>query len=339
MNLFDEFNRVKSKDSIYVKKYLTEWKYQITNKARKLNLPKESVGDYENYSGKEDLINWMKWISQPIPNRIDNAYFEELIEKSIVRDKEILSKIKIDYDFNNYKESIGVFNSFDYYFPNCYPTLKERKIKKVIDFGSGYGRQANLWTVDSENQLVSIEGIAKSYTLQNLYYNNINATFKDYIEHHNNFEFDENTQIIHIPTWRFDLLPDNYFDLVICVQVLPELTSKLVKSTIKTFSKKLKTGGMLYINDHAEKWKPGSNLNIDKFIKENGFVLEFQPHLGDSRDMHGQIRIYRKIDPEIIKLNNSNFKIKYRQFYSDIDTFLGGRITKLVKIKKRLFNK
>lgn len=338
-DLIQKFENIKKRDSQYVKKYFTEWQYQLINKKRKLKIPEESIGDYLKYNGPNDLVNWMKWISEPLPNVFGFEFIKHYSELALERDKKVIDTLGLKFDFKNYHESIGVFNAFDYIFTHAYPVPKSREIKKVLDFGAGYGRQANLWTLDSEIQYVAMEGIAKSYTLQNLYLNALSNHVSDYIDNPESFNLKDNLhQIYHLPTWRYDLLPNNYFDLVLCVQVLPELEPRLVKKMIKEFQRTLKVGGMLYVFDHGKKWKPGGNINIDSIIKQNGFTLEFQPHLADKRDIHGEIRIYRKTDPEILKLNNSNLYLKYKQFYAWLDALLGGKVNQLADFKKRIFN-
>jgi SAM-dependent methyltransferase len=334
--IFQKFEEVKSRDKDWVKKFYTEWQYQLVNKKRKLTLPKESVGDYLTYNGPEDLVNWMKWISRPLPNVFGFDFIKENSEKALERDKNVLKKLGLSFDFKDYHESIGVFNAYDFIFTQSYPVPASRKIKRILDFGAGYGRQSNLWTTSDDITYVGMEGIAKSYTLQNMYYHAISDNVCDYVENPDSFDIkDGKAQIYHLPTWRHDLLPDNHFDMVMCVQVLPELEPKLVKKMINEFHRTLKTGGMLYIFDHAKKWKPGGNIDIDKYVSENGFTLEFKPHLADIRDIHGEIRIYRKTDPEIIRLNSPNLKTRYWQFYAWLDAETGGFVNRLAQIKKK----
>ncbi len=182
---------------------------------------------------------------------------------------------------------------------------------------------------------IGVDGIAKSYTLQNHYYEAISNSVSDYVKEPDSFSVDFTKQIYHLPTWRMDLIPDSSCDLVLCVQVLPELSDRLVKKAIREFQRLLKPGGMLYVFDHGNKWKPGGNLDIDRAIERAGFSLEFRPYVADGRDTHGQIRIYRKRDPEIDQANQSNLKIRFLQFYADADALTGGLLTRLTRFKKQ----
>ena len=241
----------------------------------------------------------------------------------------------LDYDFSDYHLNVGLNNAHDFYIPQMYPVQERYKIKNVLDFGAGYGRQANLWSTITDGIYMAMDAIPNSYCLQHLYFKQLGKPVYDYVENPSDFTFNNDKKgIYHIPTWRYDLIPDNSFDLVLCVQVLPELNSKLVKTMIKQFNRILKPGGMLYIRDNAYSWKPAGKVNVDNFLQNNNFVLEFKPHVIDKVDILGVPRIWRKVDPEVSKSQMYSFKQKANQFLIDVDAFSGNRLSKLVKKNK-----
>jgi hypothetical protein len=116
---------------------------------------------------------------------------------------------------------------------------------------------------------------------------------------------------------------------------LPELNSKVISTMMKEFHRALKPGGLIYIRDHASIWKPAGKMNVGEFLADNGFVLEFQPHLVLDGDIHGIPRLWRKIDPQVKKSQEQTLDQKKKQLVEDIDTLTGGRVKSVFrKLKK-----
>lgn len=234
------------------------------------------------------------------------------------------------FDFSRYEKRVGLNNAHDLLFPTLYPVPERNKINNVLDFGAGYGRQANLWARGGETIYVGLDAIPKSYCLQHVYYSNLGKPFYDYVSNPEEFKITAaNKGIYHLPTWRSDLLPDNFFDMVMTVQVLRELNSTLVRKMLTEFHRILKPGSMLYIRDHGDKWKPAGKLNIDKFLIETGFTLEFKPHIILDSDLHGIPRIWRKNDQRVLDSQKADFKVKIRTLAEDMDALSGGMIKKV----------
>ena len=106
----------------------------------------------------------------------------------------------------------------------------------------------------------------------------------------------ENHDVIHLPTWRLDLLPDASIDLVSCIQVLKELPGPLVPDIIKVFVRVTTADGAVYMRDHPQFHSP-NQMPVDVLMQSAGFGLEFAPHWRDRVEIHGLPRIWRKIDP------------------------------------------
>ncbi len=335
-NIIDLFKDSYAKDKKYIKKWLVSWAYQIKRNQKNQKYEDTLPDDFYKFQGKQDLVKWMKWFLPKYPDYIGTEHLQNLINASLENDKKIIKELELDYDFSDYHLNIGLNNAHDFYIPQMYPVQERYKIKNVLDFGAGYGRQANLWSSVNDSIYLAMDAIPNAYCLQNLYLKNLGKPFNDYIENPEGFEFHNDKKgIYHIPTWRYDLIPDNSFDLVLCVQVLPELNSKLVKTMMLQFQRILKPGGVLYIRDNTYSWKPAGKVDVDKFLQKNNFVLEFKPHVIDKVDIIGVPRIWRKIDPEVRNSQLYSFNQKMNQFLKDADTFSGGRLSKLKKSIKK----
>ncbi len=111
----------------------------------------------------------MNWFEKDYPNYVPDHIIDPLVEQSRKNDQQILSSLGLQYDWENYDKRIGYNNAHDYLMPTLYPMPARNKINRVLDFGAGYGRQANLWAGNCETY-VSIDAIECSYCLQSLYY-------------------------------------------------------------------------------------------------------------------------------------------------------------------------
>ena len=218
---------------------------------------------------------------------------------SLEHDRRILDEAGIDFDFTTYR-SVGRANAQDFVFQNLYPCPERQAISRVLDFGAGWGRQSNLWSQQRSESLImlAMEAVPQSYCVQNFYYAANDIPFQDYITFGELNISDDRPGIYHCPTWRWDLVPSNFFDLVICCQVLPELSPNLAHFAVQLFLQVLKPGGALYIRDHDQAFNP-SGIDLNAYLREQGFVLEFRPHVIDRDEIHGIPRIWRKPEPRV----------------------------------------
>ena len=97
------------------------------------------------------------------------------------------------------------------------------------------------------------------------------------------------------------------------------------------FKRVLRPGGMLYIRDHAYTWKPAGKADTEPLLLEQGFSLEFKPHIINDKDLHGVPRIWRKNDPEVIQSVTMTAAAKKKQLIEDVDTLTGGMLRKIKK--------
>jgi len=326
----NRFNEVLEQDKkAYIKDWIITWEYQQKRRKAKKTYGADIISDFTHFNGKEDLVKWMNWISFKHPNFINNNQIKELIEKSRLTDENVIKKLELNYDFQGYTSGIGINNAHDFFIPTFLPS--KNKIRNVLDFGAGFGRQANLWA-SPERLYLGIDAIPTSYCLQHLYYSQLGTNFHDYIDTPSSYKIDPNqTGIFHLPTWRTDLIPSNSFDLVICIMVLPELNTTLIKWILGEFQRVLKPGAMLYIRDCGQSVKLASSYDFDSHLLNNGFSLEYKPHVIDLVDIHGIPRIYRKNDPDVIKSQTKTTKQKVRETLRDIDYQTGGLLSKVSK--------
>ena len=105
--------------------------------------------------------------------------------------------------------------------------------------------------------------------------------------------------IYHLPTWRMDLLPAGHFDLIIAVQVMPELGEALALHLFDSFATWLNPEGALYIRNHDLACLRGNRLDSEALPPARGFHRELRPLLADKVDLHGIPRLWRKRDPAV----------------------------------------
>jgi SAM-dependent methyltransferase len=266
----------------------------------------EISGKYHRWGGPADLLRWFTWI-KPCVHYLQAEQLGPLIALSGAKHRKMLAAVDpaASYIFGHVDE----YNAVDYRFQNFYPVPSRQRVSRVLDFGAGMGRQVNLWSqLHSGLVYVAVDAIEMSYCLQNFYFGFFDLPLQEYMDDPEKFAIGEAPAIYHLPTWRVDLLPEAFFDLVICVQVLPEINARLLRHMLGLFRRVLKPGGALYIRDHDLAWQPAHHADVNRLLSEMGFALEFRPYVADSHyalynghrfppDVHGVPRLWRKADP------------------------------------------
>lgn len=260
--------------------------------------------EYQQYHGPDDLIRWFEWY-EPYIHYLPPEQIGPLADLSEARNCKILGRIYSgEYRFRHVDE----YNATDYIFQHLYPVPNRMQVRRILDFGPGFGRQVNLWSALHPDLIyVGLEAIELPYCLQTYYYAHFGCPFDEYLFNSEQFHIREDAGIYHLPTWKAELLPDGFFDLVICVQVLQELPEELARHMLQVFRRVLKPGGALYIRDHGNATRSIHRLDIAKWLGANGFVLEFAPYVVDTHyaiqeghgfppDIHGLPRIWRRKD-------------------------------------------
>jgi hypothetical protein len=192
--------------------------------------------------------------------------------------------------------ALDIRNAEDYRFQDLYPRPPRWQTRRLLDFHPGCGRQLNIWCQEVPGLVyTAMESDAAAYIAQAEYFRRANVLpVSDYVAAPRAFSLGEQAGLYHLPTWRFDLLPPGFFDLIMCVDVLPHLSERLLRHMLPLFHRCLATGGGLYIRDDGD---AAFDHELDRALSQLGFVLEFRPYLFPGEDIHGLPRLWRKVDP------------------------------------------
>lgn len=258
--------------------------------------------DVHDYQGPQHVRTLMDWAT---PFDFPDWFLapdDELVRASTVRDTAVLERLDLpptDLDLAH----LGRYNAQDHRLARFYPVPERQRPRVQLDFGPGHGRLANLALRPGQGveTLVAVEGIVGPYMAQRAYYAGLGLRVADYVDADDPDAFDvaalaPEHDVIHLPTWRLDLVPDDTVDLVTCVQVLRELPRDLVWYALEQFARVVRPGGALYVRDHQQGHNP-NGLPLDDLVEAHGFRLEFAPHVIDRVDVHGLPRMWRRHDP------------------------------------------
>lgn len=294
-NIFEQFVRKFNEDvqNNDIPEWTYSWYWQELN---------PQFGSSKSYTGPIELLNWYvgQSSSRTYPNPITDNFFDSLVQKSVALDEKIFAhplfreyeNLTDNLSFTNY----AVYNAQDYFFQTLTSRMFGKKISTVLDFGSGSGRQLNLWSQHQDLQaFISIDAMPQSYCMQNLYYQLIGLDLIEYLwkEQHCEVKTYPDKTVFHLPSWRLDTIPDNFVDLIISVQVLGELRPEMTNYVIAQFHRILVPGGVLYVRDHGKRHNP-NNVDITDLIHSYKFNLEFEPDLEDYSQIHGVPKVWRQ---------------------------------------------
>lgn len=262
---------------------------------------------FSAFEGPPHIKKFFAWLrSANLPDSFSSEYIDELVTSSILNDQKVFRAYGLG-DFQDAIANMARYNAQDFAFQRLYPMPARCAINTILDFGAGHGRMANLTLLGpAENSraktYIAVEGIPSTYFTQYFYWDALGLKIWDYFEHvdeeisaevFSNILLDYD--VVHLPTWRTDLVPNGCVDLVVCVQVLKELPGELVAHIIPEFSRVLHSSGAIYIRDHLQFHNP-NHMPIDLLVQSNGFTLEFAPQLVDRKEIHGLPRIWRKVN-------------------------------------------
>ena len=177
-----------------------------------------------------------------------------------------------------------------------FQTLTEQPNRTVLDFGSGIGRQAFLWShLRSDVKLYSVDAIESLYLFQAEAYRRL---FGDrLLEYFDEPAFEtavasaRGDAVVHLPTWRLTAVPDGSVDLVIAVQVLQELNEPAVRHLLGEFRRITRSGGLLYIRD-KEFWTPTHKIRVGRALLADGWRLVFRYPGDEGTEIAGVPRLW-----------------------------------------------
>ena len=198
---------------------------------------------------------------------------------------------------SGFGDQVNAQNS--YFLFDAYRRFAEPDKLKVLDFGAGYCRTLNfLSRTERLVEYCAVDGNENSYLSQFLY---LHAARETQLQ---SFQLDEHflpsspngqaNLLRHIPTWKLPTIPSEHYDLILCNQVLPELTAPSYERVIGHLHRVLKTSGIMFIRDHGLSNMPGHRFHDDAILTSLGYVKEYEPFLVDFGNVHGVPRVYRK---------------------------------------------
>ena len=281
------------------REYLSQWLFADILAARNTR----SEMNFYGFDGAEHVWKFFCWIrTTRFADYFEADLIDPLIALSAERDQNALAQLGISRELDLF-ENVGRYNAQDYLFQRAYPVPAHQQVHRHLEFGGGHGRAANLaFSAPGSNieLMTLVDAIPGPYLSQSAYLQALGLRVTDALEHPGGvLDMDaiaQNSDVLHIPTWRMEDLPEASHDMVSCVQVLKELPRQVALYAIGQFARILKPGGALCVRDHPQFHSP-NHLPIDVLLQSSGFVLEFAPHIHDRVEVHGLPRIWRKLNP------------------------------------------
>ncbi|MFN3972224.1 MAG: hypothetical protein ACK4L4_12780 [Gemmobacter sp.] len=262
------------------------------------------------YEGPAHVAKFFLWHRKAaFPDYLDAAGAGDLAAASATADALAFDRLGLPKDPAMLLH-MGRYNAQDHLLMRAYPVPARMRPQVILDFGAGHGRLANLGFNDPDasrrlTHYIAVDAIPSTYFVQLAYLRALGLRVWEYLEHRDDTPTRDSLRaamathdVIHLPTWRLDLLPDGVADMVSCVQVLRELPGALVVEAVRAFGRLTGPVGAVYQRDHLQFHDP-NHMPIDRLLAAAGFALEFAPAIRDRGDLHGVPRIWRKVDPSL----------------------------------------
>lgn len=256
---------------------------------------------HERFRGPDEVIEWMEnALAADRGGYLPAAVRAPLVSLSREFDARVFSALGRGIPNELYDKHIGQWNADDFYYANAYAVPDRQKVRTLLDFGAGYGRQLNLWHQKIENlRYIAIDVIRKPYLCQSAYFDFFDLPLNEYVLDPSGFGVRDAAGVYHLPAWRWDLIPDNSVDMILAIMVLPELHADTLYRTLDQFQRVLRPSGGLFVRDHGLVVKSANTEDIAAALAKRGFVLEFRPYVKDQSDLRGIPRVWRMRDPAI----------------------------------------
>lgn len=275
-----------------------------------MDISKELKERHLNYSGPRDILNWIgqrhrvEWkLPLLYPKSLTWSYpripgwIESLMKASKDVHRSIFSNIQEwDGKYRGEYEIFDLVNAIDYhYFSTLLP-----ECKKFLDYGGGYGRQAFLtMNMMPEVKFFVTDAIERCYLMQTWTFSHLKHHFFDYlmnpeVNKEDILKFTEQNQkcILHIPSWRNDLLPKAWFDCVVFVWSIGEMSESAALHALETTVRVLMPGGYVYIRDDC--YRDFNKVDDEKFLLDNNFEIVYNSRAKHISEAVGVLRLFRK---------------------------------------------
>lgn len=178
---------------------------------------------------------------------------------------------------------------------------------KHLDFGAGMGGSATYSLLLLGADYTAIEAHPWSYDIQRMFFRQLVQGHGQYMDLLGAESMEvpieklkklicENFAIKQIPSWFFQYIPSESYDLLTATTVLNELNIAAIIYMLAESSRVIKEGGYFYIRDSA-KLKPGRHhIDYDNVLTQHlGFELVQWLDVKNRVDMFAIPRLYKKI--------------------------------------------
>ena len=179
---------------------------------------------------------------------------------------------------------------------------------KHLDFGAGMGGNVTYSNILLAASYTAIEAHQWSYDIQRMFFGKMADKNRPYLdvlaaesmgigsEKLKNEILSNKYAIKQIPSWFFEEIEDNSYNLVTATNVLNELNTSAIIYMLTNSNRVLQKNGYIYIRDSG-KLKPGRHLiDYDQVLIEHmGFELIHWLDVQNRVDMYAVPRIYKKV--------------------------------------------
>lgn len=225
------------------------------------------------------------------------GWIESLMGISSEIHKDILSKIT-EWD-GKYRDEYRIFDFFNAIDHHYISTLLPQ-CQNFMDYGGGYGRQVFLpMKMMTSVKFFVTDVIERFYLMQTWTFSKLKYPFLEYmtrseIREEELLDFAETNEkcIAHIPTWRTDLIPKSWFDCIIFVWSINEMSNASALHALDTAIRVLKPGGYVYIRDDCS--MEINKIDVEKYLIDHHFDIVYNPRIEHMSEGIGVLRLFKK---------------------------------------------
>ena len=275
----------------------------------------KSPGAHELSELSAFLAHYTMWYEQyPTPNTIMCADFESALSE-IRRVALYVFRLYFPFlpvdEYDKYLDALANKRAQDYGFIRSFSDLGTSGIRH-LDIGPGLGSHVLYSRYAFRSLYYGLEAYPESYQVQRNFFRCLStedAPYMDFVAAETFGVPDSKLVeivgyrgegIVHVPSWKFPVIDDNYFDLVTATWVLNEVNHAGILWLISGSVRTLKVGGYLYIRDSGKR-KPGRHdVDYDALLMSLGLEEVGRLQVQNRIDFHGVPRMYRKTKVTIV---------------------------------------
>jgi hypothetical protein len=250
----------------------------------------------------------------PTPDTILCADFEEAVAEihaSAARIFRLCFPFLAFSDYRKYLDAMTVTRAQDYGFIRSFADLGSSRIRH-LDIGPGIGSHALYSRSRFRSLYCGLEAYPASYQVQRSFFRWLargKAPYVDFVAGETFGVPDSRLArmlrkgkqgIFHVPSWKFALIDDCFFDLVTATWVLNEVNLAGVLWLISGAARTLKEGGFFYIRDSGERKVDRHDFDYDAWLKRMGFEETGRLNVQNRVDFWGVSRMYRKPNKAVV---------------------------------------